>query len=137
MLILDVQRHHHHCNGTDGATHNGRTCAEGRRHAAAYIQCDFDALARGCDVLKGELECFVECCDDVGVGRPYETAFVSCAFLVGQHRNEDVVWMDFGALDVVGVSDAVADVFGEWGSAGGNDADFRGAEFAKIAYEGC
>ena len=37
--------------------------------------------------------------------------------------------MDFGALDVVGVSDAVADVFGE-GGAGGNDADFRGAEFA-------
>ena len=37
----------------------------------------------------------------------------------------------------MGVSDAVADVFGEGGSAGGNDADFRGAEFAKIADEGC
>ena len=36
----------------------------------------------------------------------------------------------------MGVSDAVADVFGE-GGAGGNDADFRGAEFAKIADKGC
>lgn len=36
----------------------------------------------------------------------------------------------------MGVSDSVADVLGEGASAWGNDADFRGAEFAKIADEG-
>ncbi len=55
--------------------------------------------------------------------------------------------MDFGALDVLGVGDAVADVFGEGsaplrricceggggGGGGGNDADFCGGEFAQIA----
>ena len=43
--------------------------------------------------------------------------------------------MDFCARDVLGVGDAVADVFGEGGGGGGgggggNDADFCGAEFA-------
>ena len=46
---------------------------------------------------------------------PYETAFVSLAFLVCQHRDENVVWMDSCALDVVGVGDAVADVFDRGG----------------------
>ena len=50
---------------------------------------------------------------------PYETAFVSLAFLVGQHCHENGVWMDSCALDVGGVGDAVADVFGE-GSAEGS-----------------
>ena len=46
---------------------------------------------------------------------PYETAFVSLTFLVRQHRDENVVWMDSCALDVGGVGDAVADVFGGGG----------------------
>ena len=61
---------------------------------------------------------------------PYETAFISLAFLVCQHRNEDVVWMDSCALDVGGVSDAVADVFDGGGRGGSDDANCRCTEFA-------
>ena len=137
MLVLDVEGHHHHRNRPDGATYHGRSRAELGRHAAAYIQRDFDAFACRCDVLKGEFECLVECFDDVCVGRPSEATFVAVAFLVGHHRNENVVWMDSCAFDVGGVGDAVADVFGvagkrldcdgaEWC----DDSDFCGGEFA-------
>ena len=80
------------------------------------------------------------------------------AFLVGQHCDENGVWMDSCALDVVGVGDAVADVFGEGGESGGrgrgrgrgrrrrrgvrgvaiwcDDSYFCCAEFAQVADEG-
>ena len=61
---------------------------------------------------------------------PYETAFISLAFLVRQQRDENGVWMDFGALDVGGVSDAVADVFDGGGRGGSDDANCRCTEFA-------
>ena len=57
---------------------------------------------------------------------PYETAFVTLAFLVGQHCHENGVWMDSCAFDVVGVGDTVADVFGEGGESGGRRRGRRG-----------
>jgi hypothetical protein len=111
VLVLHVQRHHHHRNRPDGATYYGRTRAEIGRHAATYIQRDFDAFACRCYVLKGEFECLIECFDDVDVVRPREAAFVAMAFLVGHHRDENGVWMDSRAFDLCGVCDAVAYMF--------------------------
>ena len=48
----------------------------------------------------------------MNVGGPHQSAFVSAAFLVYQHRDENVVWMDFGSFDVAGVGDPAEDVFG-------------------------
>jgi len=48
----------------------------------------------------------------VNVGGPRHSAFVSGSFLVYQHCDENVVWMDFGSFDVVGVGDPAEDVFG-------------------------
>ena len=45
------------------------------------------------------------------VGRPGETAFVAFSCLIGQHCDQDGVWMDSGAVDVVCVSDSVEYVF--------------------------
>ncbi len=115
MLVLHVQRHHHHRNRPDGTTYYGRTRAEIGRHAATYIQRDFDAFACRCYVLKGEFECLIECFDDVDIVCPREAAFVAMTFLVGHHRNENGVWMDSCAFDVGWVCYTVADVFCEGG----------------------
>ena len=71
------------------------------------------------------------------VVRPGEAAFVAMAFLVGHHCHENGVWMDSCAFDVLGVSDAVADVFDgggkrlDWNRAEWcDDSDFCGGEFA-------
>jgi len=65
------------------------------------------------------------------VREPFQTAFISCAFLVCQHRHENRVWMDSGALDVVCVGDAVT-YGGDRGGHDGlcDDANFCRAEFA-------
>ena len=112
MVIFGVERHHHHRHRGCGAIHDLGTRAECGRHAAAYIQRDFDAFARRCDVLKCEFECAVQCVDDVNVGGPHQSAFVSTAFLICEHRDENAVWMDFGSSDVVDVGQAAEDVFG-------------------------
>ena len=48
----------------------------------------------------------------MNVGGPHQSAFVSAAFLIREHRHENAVWMDFGSFDVAGVGDPAEDVFG-------------------------
>ncbi len=52
----------------------------------------------------------VQCVDDVDVGCPCQTAFVTTAFLVGQHRDKDVVGMDPSVFDVACICQAAEDV---------------------------
>ena len=48
---------------------------------------------------------------NVDVGRPREATFVAFSGFVGQHCNENAVWMDSAAFDVLCVCEAVEDVF--------------------------
>ena len=90
---------------------------------------------------------------NVDVGRPREATFVAFSGFVGQHCNENAVWMDSAAFDVLCVCEAVEDVFrvmlgvplGVPPPYDGmqlavdvfwvDDSDFCGGEFAKIADE--
>ena len=48
---------------------------------------------------------------NVDAGRPSQATFVAFSGFVGQHCNENVVWMDSAAFDVLCVCEAVEDVF--------------------------
>ncbi len=54
----------------------------------------------------------VQCVNNVNVGGPHQSTFVPGSFLICEHRDENIIRMDFGSFDVIGVGDAAEDVFG-------------------------